>query len=148
MNFDSMDRRKDDAKLDRIANKVDDIAKAFEFHLATEHEGRPKLAEVNRMIAEHKQLMGDMGTYKDMMARLIGILEGKDVYSELDPTLKVDHVPGLMYEVRSLRQQSQNGGIHTRLQLSAWQRTLITGLIGLLTAIVVLLSQILSNMGA
>lgn len=142
------DRRRNDVKLDELIAKVDAISEGLAAHINDDHGGLPSPSEVRRMIAEHETMIGQVGENRELLRKLVDLLEGEDIYSDLDPGMIIDHRPGLIYEVRALRQQSQNGGIHAKVQLTPWQRTLITGLLGLITATVVLLTAILQNMGS
>jgi len=127
----AMDRRRTDVKLDELIAKVDDVIAWQQQHISEDH--------VN--------LAANVGQNTMLLGRIVDLLEGEDIVSDLDGRV-IDHRPGLMYEIETLRKQSMNGGIPAKLKLTNGQRALIVAVLGFLTAIVIMLTAIVEHLAA
>lgn len=139
----SFDRRRTDVKMDTLIERVDDVIKWQKVHLLDYHANL-KAHEADELVIEHRGLMTQVDSNRDMLHRIVAILDGEDIYSDLDGHI-VDRRPGMRADLAELKQQSTNGGLRSRIQFTTFQKSLVTASLGLLTAIVVLLTAIITN---
>ena len=130
-----------DDKLDTIIGKVNDVIEWQKRHLLDYHANL-QAGETVKLVEEHRSLMMQVDTNKELLTKVVRLLEGEDTFSELDGH-NTGHTPGLLADIAAIRKQSQNGGIPAKLHLTNGQRALVVGAMTFLTGIVVLLTEVL-----
>lgn len=139
-----LNRRQSDMKLDELLSLVNDVRRWQDTHLL-EYHANIRIEEAQTLIDEHKAIVPRVSANQVKLDRIITILEGEDVISDLDGHV-VEHLPGMRAQLEEITRASRNGGLHAKIQLSIFQKALITGGLGLLTAVAALLAEIVRNL--
>ena len=138
------DRRRSDVKLDELIAKVDDVLEWQQAHLLNYH-GNLAAHEAGQLVEEHRAMFPQVQSNSEMLHRIISILDGEDIYSDLDGHV-VDRRPGMRADLADLKRQSANGGLNARMQFTPFQKAVITGTLALLGSVFALLLEVVRAM--
>lgn len=137
-----LDRRRTDIKLDGLSDKIDTMLAWQATHIRDYHASLAQ-GEGTELVAEHKALITDVAENRQLLDRIVVVLEGEDIRSGLTGQT-IGHKDGLVQGLVKFNQFRESAE-HPKFQLTPFQRGLIIAVISLLTAVLGVLAVLLRD---